>query len=166
MTAILFLLRAIILVLLWAFVIAAIVAVRQDVFGTSKARRQPAGGRPPSRPPARQQPASPPAESRDRRDKSAARKLVVTEGALQGTTVPLGGVPITIGRADDSTLVLTDDYVSTRHARLVPRDGQWVLEDLGSTNGTYLGRQRVTSPTPVPLGAAIRVGKTVLELRR
>ena len=163
MTAILFLLRAIILVLLWGFVLAAIVAVRQDVFGTSKTRRQPAGPRPPARAP---QPAAPAPAQRGRKDKSAARKLVVTGGALQGTTVPLAGVPITIGRADDSTLVLTDDYVSTRHARLVPREDAWVLEDLGSTNGTYLGRQRVTDPVPVPLGAQIRVGKTVLELRR
>jgi Inner membrane component of T3SS, cytoplasmic domain len=161
MTAILFLLRAIILVLLWAFVIAAVVAVRQDVFGSSRAARRPAG-------PSRQAPPSRAPEPKARREKggSAARKLVVTGGTLQGTTVPLAGVPITIGRADDSTLVLTDDYVSTRHARLVPQGDQWVLEDLGSTNGTYLGRQRVTDPVPVALGAQIRVGKTVLELRR
>src|SRR3954465_14934993 len=159
MTAIPFLLRAIILVLLWAFVIAAVVAVRQDVFGSSRAARRPS--------PPRQAPPPRPAEPRGRREKGgAARKLVVTGGTLQGTTVPLAGVPISIGRADDSTLVLTDDYVSTRHARLVPRGEQWVVEDLGSTNGTYLGRQRVTDAVPVPLGAQIRVGKTVLELRR
>jgi len=161
MTAILFLLRAIILVLLWGFVLAAIVAVRQDVFGTSKAARRPA-----PQPAAPSRPARPAREARAKRERGTARKLVVTDGALQGTTVPLGGVPITIGRAGDSTLVLTDDYVSTRHARLVPRDDQWVLEDLGSTNGTYLGRQRVTDAVPVPLGAQIRVGKTVLELRK
>ena len=160
MTAILFLLRAIILVLLWAFVIAAVVAVRQDIFGSSRAARRPATT-------PRQPPPPRPAEPRGRKEKgSAARKLVVTGGTLQGTTVPLAGVPITIGRADDSTLVLTDDYVSTRHARLVPQGDSWVLEDLGSTNGTYLGRQRVTDPVPVALGAQIRVGKTVLELRR
>ena len=165
MTAILFLLRAIILVLLWAFVIAAIVAVRQDVFGTRKAARRPATPRPAAAPAPAARPARG-AEPRGRKERGAPRRLVVTDGALQGTTVPLGGGPITIGRADDSTLVLTDDYVSTRHARLVPRGDQWVLEDLGSTNGTYLGRQRVTDPVPVPLGAQIRVGKTVLELRR
>jgi pSer/pThr/pTyr-binding forkhead associated (FHA) protein len=160
MTAILFLLRAIILVLLWAFVIAAVVAVRQDIFGSSRASRRPATT-------PRQAPPPRPAEPRGRKEKqSAARKLVVTGGTLQGTTVPLAGVPITIGRADDSTLVLTDDYVSTRHARLVPQGDSWVLEDLGSTNGTYLGRQRVTDPVQVALGAQIRVGKTVLELRR
>jgi hypothetical protein len=164
MTAILFLLRAIILVLLWAFVIAAIVAVRQDVFGTRKGARRPATPRP-GPAPAVARPARA-TEPRARRDRGTPRRLVVTDGALQGTTVPLGAVAITIGRADDSTLVLTDDYVSTRHARLLPRGDEWVLEDLGSTNGTYLGRQRVTDAVPVPVGAQIRVGKTVLELRR
>ena len=62
--------------------------------------------------------------------------------------------------------MLTDDYASTRHARLVPGDGVWLVEDLGSTNGTYLGGQKVGRPTPVPLGQQIRIGKTVLELRR
>ena len=92
--------------------------------------------------------------------------LVVTEGALAGTTIGLGQDPITLGRADDSTLVLTDDYASSRHARLVPGDGAWLVEDLGSTNGTYLGDAKVVRPTPVPLARPIRIGKTVLELRR
>lgn len=160
MTAVLFLLRAIILVLLWGFVVAAIVAVRHDVFGTRPAR-------PPAAP--KQKPArasAPRAPKPAKPDKSAARKLVVVDGALSGTAITLTGDPITIGRADDSTVVLTDDYVSTRHARLVPAEGKWLLEDLGSTNGTYLDRQRVTDPTPVPLGTPIRVGKTVMELRK
>ena len=73
---------------------------------------------------------------------------------------------ITIGRSNDATLVLNDDYASSRHARLFPQDGQWIVEDLGSTNGTYLDRQKVTQPIPVPTGVPIRIGKTVLELRR
>ena len=73
---------------------------------------------------------------------------------------------MTIGRANDSTLVLTDDYASTRHARLFPRDGEWFVEDLGSTNGTFLDRAKVTQPTPVGQRTPIRIGKTVLELRR
>ena len=73
---------------------------------------------------------------------------------------------ITLGRANDATLVLNDDYASSRHARIFPQDGQWIVEDLGSTNGTYLDRQKVTRPMPVPLGVPIRIGKTVLELRR
>ena len=95
----------------------------------------------------------------------AAHQLVVTEGALAGTRLTLGEQPITIGRAEDSTLVITDDYASARHARLVPRAGQWFVEDLGSTNGTYLDRAKVTAPTPVPLGVPIRIGRTSLELR-
>jgi pSer/pThr/pTyr-binding forkhead associated (FHA) protein len=89
----------------------------------------------------------------------------VTEGALAGTRITLGDSPITLGRADDSTLVLTDDYASTRHARLMPRAGEWLVEDLGSTNGTYLDRTKVTVPTPVPLGVPIRIGRTSIELR-
>ena len=89
-----------------------------------------------------------------------------TTGPLAGTTLPLGTAPITIGRADSSTLVVADDYVSTNHARLVPRDDAWVLEDLGSTNGTFLDRTKVTAPTPVPVGVPIRIGKTTLELRK
>src|SRR3569833_2440952 len=53
--------------------------------------------------------------------RSVVRQLVVTEGALTGTRITLGSQPVLIDRADDSTLVLTDDYASTRHARLSPR---------------------------------------------
>jgi pSer/pThr/pTyr-binding forkhead associated (FHA) protein len=91
---------------------------------------------------------------------------VVTAGDLSGTTLPLDGQQITIGRANDATLVLTDDYASTRHARLFPQDGQWVVEDLGSTNGTYLDRQKVTQPVAVPVGVPIPIGQTVVVMRR
>ena len=158
MTAVLFLLRATMLVLLWGFVVAAIVAVRHDVFGTRPARTPAA--------PKATRAATPRAQRPAKADKSSPRKLVVTDGALAGTSIALTSDAITIGRADDSTVVLTDDFVSTRHARLVPAEGQWLLEDLGSTNGTYLDRRRVTAPTPVPVGVPIRVGKTVMELRK
>jgi pSer/pThr/pTyr-binding forkhead associated (FHA) protein len=110
-------------------------------------------------------PRVPAAPSGGKRGRSTARRLVVTEGALAGTTLRLGDDPVTLGRADDSTLVLTDDYASSRHARLVPGDGTWLVEDLGSTNGTYLGSAKVVRATPVPVGQPIRIGKTVLELR-
>ena len=91
----------------------------------------------------------------------------MTGGSLEGTSVPLGDQPITIGRAPDSTIVLDDDYVSHRHARLAPdAQGRWIVEDLGSTNGTYLDRQRITGPSPIANGIPVRIGKTVLELRR
>ena len=53
---------------------------------------------------------------------------------------PLGSAPITIGRAPDSTLVIDDEYASARHARLFQHEGQWVAEDLGSTNGTWISK--------------------------
>ena len=155
MTAVLFLLRAVILILLWGFVIAAIVAVRHDLVGTRPRRQQ-----------APTPPRPAPAPRAQKAGKPAARRLVVIDGAAAGTTVDLTGEPVTIGRADDSTITLLDDYVSTRHARLVLQDGGWLIEDLGSTNGTYLGRQRVTTATPVSVGVPIRIGKTLLELRK
>ena len=100
-----------------------------------------------------------------RRARHIARQLVVTDGALAGTKITLGGQPVLIGRADDSTLVLTDDYASTRHARLSQRGSDWYVEDLGSTNGTYLDREKVTTAVRVPIGTSVRIGKTVIELR-
>jgi hypothetical protein len=150
------------LALLWVFVIVAFRTVRTDLFGSP---RPPAVGRAVPAAAAPRSPAAAPAPG-SRPGRSAARRLVVTEGALAGTTIGLGEAPVTLGRADDSTLVLTDDYASSHHARLVPGDGAWLVEDLGSTNGTYLGAAKVVRPTPVPLGQQIRIGKTVLELRR
>jgi pSer/pThr/pTyr-binding forkhead associated (FHA) protein len=145
------------LAVLWLFVIAAVGVVRTDLFGQVSQRRKRASTVPQPRP-AKVKPARP--------TRSAPQQLLVTAGALAGTTMGLSDQQITIGRSDDATLVLNDDYASTRHARLFPQDGQWLVEDLGSTNGTYLDRQKVTQPTPVPVGVPIRIGKTVLELRR
>ncbi|HZR54993.1 MAG TPA: FHA domain-containing protein [Streptosporangiaceae bacterium] len=151
------LIRVAFLAVLWLFVIAAIGVVRTDLLGG------PATAPRPRR--ARQAPAPrPPKPARSGR--GTPRLLVVTAGALKGTTVDLAQQQITLGRANDATIVLNDDYASSRHARIFPQDGQWIVEDLGSTNGTYLDRQKVTRPTPVPLGVPIRIGKTVLELRR
>ncbi|MGW4223875.1 FHA domain-containing protein FhaB/FipA [Streptomyces bauhiniae] len=165
------------LAVLWLFVIVAVQVIRSDLFGTRvtqrgarrEAQRPQAAARQQSAPPAqrgqRGQRAQQSGGGRQRRN--APSKLVVTEGTLAGTTVALQGQTITLGRAHDSTIVLDDDYASSRHARIYPdRDGQWIVEDLGSTNGTYLDRSRLTTPTPVPLGGAIRIGKTVIELRK
>jgi hypothetical protein len=152
--------RVAFLAVLWLFVIAAIGVVRTDLLGGPSATtrrgkaRQAQAPRPgrPSRAP--------------RPGRGSPRILVVTAGALKGTSIDLAQQQITLGRANDATLVLNDDYASSRHARIFPQDGQWIVEDLGSTNGTYLDRQKVTRPMPVPVGVPIRIGKTVLELRR
>ncbi|HVE98541.1 MAG TPA: FHA domain-containing protein [Mycobacteriales bacterium] len=145
------------LALLWMFVLIAVRTIRLDIFGPRVPRAaRPAQQRAAAAPPARAKPKA----------RTLPRQLVVTQGDLAGTTVALSEAPVTIGRSPDSTLVLTDDYASTHHARLVPRNGEWVVEDLGSTNGTYLDKSKVTAPTPVRVGGTIRIGKTVLELRR
>jgi FHA domain len=80
--------------------------------------------------------------------------------ALRGTLLPNRD-----RRRYPRKLVLTDDYASTRHARLSPRGSEWYVEDLGSTNGTYLDRAKVTTAVRVPMGTPVRIGKTVIELR-
>ncbi|MCT1606820.1 FHA domain-containing protein [Nesterenkonia massiliensis] len=93
------------------------------------------------------------------------RRLVVSEGPLVGTEVELGSAPIMLGRAQECTVVLEDDYASGKHARLFPQGSRWFLEDLGSTNGTWLGDEQLTRASTVEPGDRIRIGKTVLELR-
>lgn len=145
------------LILLCLFVLAAMRVVRADLRWAGEIRTSDNGGRRRGR--------------RDSADQAAAVRLVpttlvVTAGALSGTRLRLGSPgPILIGRAEDSTLVLDDDYASTRHARITQQGAQYFLEDLGSTNGTYLDRVRVTTPTAIPVGVPIRIGRTVLELR-
>ncbi|MGH8961853.1 MAG: FHA domain-containing protein FhaB/FipA [Jatrophihabitantaceae bacterium] len=142
------------LALLWLFVFASIRVIRSDLRTSGQPRI-----------------ATPPARNKGRsptRAPSAQRgptQLIVTEGGLQGTRIGLTGAPVLIGRANDSTLVLTDDYASTRHARITLQDGMWVVEDLGSTNGTYLGQRKLDGPVPMEVGVPLRIGKTVLELR-
>ena len=148
------------LAVLWLFVIVAVQVIRSDLFGTRVTQRgSRAGGRPAAaggrarRPRLRSSASRPPA---------AAASAVTpppnwssSEGTLTGTTVALQGQTITLGRAHDSTIVLDDDYASSRHARIYPdRDGQWIVEDLGSTNGTYLDRTPADDPHADSAGRA------------
>ncbi|MBA3293363.1 MAG: FHA domain-containing protein [Geodermatophilaceae bacterium] len=139
------------LALLWLFILVAFRVVRADLLG-GRAKR-----------------VSAPARSAVASGRKAGRPLKllrVTAGPLAGTRITLGGQTILIGRADDSTLVLTDDFASSRHARLTQREGRWYVEDLGSTNGTYLDQQRVQGPLAVAPGQPIRIGATVIELHQ
>ena len=98
------------------------------------------------------------------RARKTSTQLVIVEGALIGTAVPLGSSPIIIGRAPDATIVLDDDFVSTHHARLTPNGNHWIVEDLGSTNGTWIDRTRVSTPTVLRPGTQLRIGRTSMEL--
>lgn len=161
------------LILMWAFVFAIVYALRSDLFGT-KVRRLPAAGSasasaaaafatPSAASAASAAPTSPVAAP----DPSApARRLVITSGAKEGLELPLDGDQLTIGRSADSGLIIRDDYTSTNHARLTLRDGVWTIDDLGSTNGTFVKGKKITKPTPVPLGTPVSIGTTTFELRR
>ncbi|MFC5909729.1 FHA domain-containing protein FhaB/FipA [Streptacidiphilus monticola] len=154
------------LAVLWLFVIVAVQVIRSDLFGTRVARRTATAQTGRQQPPAQRQQTARQAPPR-RGAAAGPTQLVITQGSLAGTTVALQGQTISLGRAHDSTIVLDDDYASSRHARIFQdQSGQWYVEDLNSTNGTFLGNQRLTAPTPLQPGAPIRIGRTVIELRK
>lgn len=146
------------LALLWLFVLAAISVIRTDMFGARAAREASA---------AQERRAA----SKSRPKPAKARRgdptyVAVLDGTSRGLTVPLDGAPLLIGRGSDAAIRLDDDYVSTRHARIARSGDQWYVEDLGSTNGTYIGPSRITQATAISLGTQIRIGKTIMELRK
>lgn len=150
-------------VALWVFVVAVLLVLRSDLFGTTVVTR---GSRPDPR--REQRPSADPAAAAALRTDPAvqAASLVVTAGPLRGTSLTLGATPVLIGRAPECTLVLDDDYASSRHARVYERDGEWWVEDLGSTNGTTLSGRRIEGAVPFKSGARVRIGRTEIELRR
>jgi pSer/pThr/pTyr-binding forkhead associated (FHA) protein len=152
----LLLIRIAYLAVLWIFVLSAISVIRSDMFGA----RVPEAARA--------------AEPRGREGKQKAppkrrgspTHVLVTEGSNAGERAELAAAPILIGRGSDAAIRLDDDYVSTRHARIAASGDQWFVEDLGSTNGTYIGSVRITQPTTITVGTQVRIGKTILELRK
>ena len=158
------------LAVLWLFVLTAVSVMRSDLFGRRSRSGRPGAAAPVPRAAGRT--VAPPQPKPPKGRRGVPSLLVVTQGALSGTTVRLGDQPVSLGRSQDSTIVLDDDYVSSRHARFFPGasgspgEGQWMVEDLGSTNGTYLGKSRLSAPMAIPPGTPVRIGKTVLELRK
>ena len=178
----LLILRIAFLIVLWGFVFAIVYALRSDMFG-QRVRKQPApdavGAPFPAAPVAAVAPPRPAAVSRAPSPASAmphsvhpaatatsASRLIITAGAKEGMELPLGGQPMTIGRSSDSGLVIRDDYTSTHHARLMLLNDSWVVQDLDSTNGTFLDGARVVVPTQGPLNTPVKIGTTSFELRR
>ena len=176
------------LLVLWLFIFGIVYALRSDLFGrrarklpADAAAESPAPAPAPQMAPAMTAPPAPanadalteqmgvptrtpPSVSSD----AAARptRLVILSGPKAGTEFPLGSDPITIGRSSDSSLVIRDDYTSTHHARLMQWNDEWMIQDLDSTNGTFLGGARVAVPTRVPLNTPVKIGTTSFELRR
>lgn len=142
------------LALLWAFVFSIVGALRGDLYGTRVLKRASSNRSDvrPSRPP--------------RAQRQGPTHLAVTAGSLRGTTVPLSDSGLLIGRNPECSLVLTDDFASGRHLRIYPDQGVWYADDLDSTNGTFVDNQRIDTGARLDPGAQIRIGQTVIELRR
>jgi pSer/pThr/pTyr-binding forkhead associated (FHA) protein len=154
------------LVLLWIFVFSVVGVLRGDLYGTRVVSRTPRKPAPARQPAARGAATPSPKKPKRQPHSSAPRTLVVTAGALTGTSLPLREAGTVIGRNPECALVLDDDFASGRHARIFHRDNDWFVEDLGSTNGTFVGSERLTGPVRVEAGSTLRIGKTVIELRR
>ena len=144
--------------LMWLFVLTTVLVLRRDLKQPAEARPIALGRT--------QRPPRPPKVPKNKATKVRGSKLIVTDGALSGTVIPLGTADVTIGRAPDSTVVVEDDYASSRHTRVFVIDGVWMVEDLGSTNGTWIDRTRITSATALPVGVPLRVGRTTLQLQK
>src|SRR5919107_3869341 len=147
-------LKVLFLALLWLFILSAVSVIRSDLFGRTV----------PAREAAAQELEPPPPPPRGRRPRGEPRVFAITQGNQAGLAAELAGGVIMIGRGADCQLILDDDYVSTRHARVVSGENGIYLEDLGSTNGTYVNGQRITAPTTVSLSDTIRIGRTTMRL--
>ena len=171
------------LLLLWVFIFAIVYALRSDLFGQRVRKLQPetaaaapapaaafpaaaATGTATAATAAVAKPTASNGGDGELASTENATRLVITSGGKAGAEFPLGHDEITIGRSSDSAIIIRDDYTSTHHARIMLWNGRWMIQDLDSTNGTFLNGSRVTVPTPIPLGATVKVGATTFELRR
>jgi pSer/pThr/pTyr-binding forkhead associated (FHA) protein len=140
------------LAVLYIFVARAVKAVYLEL-RTPNPRRAPARAPGAARPPSR-------------RAKKAPRRLSIVEGnSSKGKSFEVGD-ELVVGRAERCHIVLDDTYVSQMHARIFSKGDAVMVEDLGSTNGTYLNRKRITAPSELQRGDHVKIGKTVMELRK
>lgn len=152
----LLIIKVVFLALLWLFILSAVSVIRSDLFGkTVRASEQ-------LQPQELETP--PPPLRKAKRQRGQPRVFTISQGNQAGLSADLAGGVIMIGRSADCQLILDDDYVSTRHARVVGAPTGIYIEDLGSTNGTYVNGQRITAPTTITLADTVRIGKTMLRL--
>jgi pSer/pThr/pTyr-binding forkhead associated (FHA) protein len=166
------------LILLWVFVWLTVRSLHRDIETLSphksrahrrterKARK--AATAPVTASSNRGSPDNPPVvQQRAARAANRPSLLVVIDGPLAGSSVPLTGETITLGRSSTNTVVLNDEFVSSHHARIYqdPSSGNWAIEDLGSTNGTSVSQRRIDTPTILSSRVPVRIGATTFELR-
>jgi predicted component of type VI protein secretion system len=156
----LFLVRIAFVAVLWVFVLSLLSVIRADIYGRrvvssiakQNAPRLAATGRS--------------AElGLEEPDETEATHVAMLTGKAAGSKIALDKRELVIGRAPNCDLPLTDEFASNMHAKLVKVGDDWVLQDLNSTNGTYLDGKRVTTPATVRLNTTIRIGATNFELR-
>ncbi|MGW9004141.1 FHA domain-containing protein FhaB/FipA [Brevibacterium casei] len=154
-------------VILWLFVFGVAGVLRRDIFGAKRGTRKPRkaknsqdSARQSAPAPSRPAPQPRPTAAPPRANPGSIR---VTAGPLAGTSLILSGAPVTFGRAPDNTIVIGDDFASSHHARIIARGGAWVLEDLSSTNGTFVDGSKITAPFDLGIGNQITIGHTTLE---
>ena len=159
----LFIVRTGFLVVLWIFIFSIMSVIRADLFGQKVVSRVASANAPQvvSAPVAPGAPASLVSEPSG----VNATKLVIIDGDRTGHVIALDRRELTIGRAENSDLVVDDEFASTQHAKLVLINNDWLIQDLNSTNGTFLDGARVGTPAVVKLNTPVRVGKTTFELR-
>lgn len=145
--------KVLFLALLWLFIFFIASVIRSDLFGRAVPTSNP--GR---------QLQTPDRPRKSRRPKGRPRFLTIASGPAAGEQADLASGTVMIGRGADCQLILDDDYVSTRHTKVVASETGAYIEDLGSTNGTYVNGLRISAPTSVTLSDTIRIGKTVLKL--
>jgi hypothetical protein len=171
----LFLVRAAFVVILWIFIFTIISVVRSDLFGQKIVRKvvkahspqvlsSPVVPQAAVRASAKTEPVSARGAGKDSKG-GAAERLLITAGDKAGYQLKLDRREVSIGRAQNSDLVIDDEFASTNHARLVKTGNEWVVQDLNSTNGTFLDGVKVTTPVPLRPGSEVRIGKTAFELR-
>jgi hypothetical protein len=146
--------KVLFLALLWLFILSAVSVIRSDLFG----RTVPSPGQ------QQELETPPPPPKKGKRQRGEPRIFSITGGSQAGQSAELAAGVIMIGRGADCQLILEDDYVSTRHARVVGGESGIYVEDLGSTNGTYVNGQRITAPTTITLSDTVRIGKTTMRL--
>ena len=153
-SVILFGLRIGLLVVLWLFILFALNSMRKDVkiAASSPNRGAGSGGSASSVPPAAHH-------------GGMSQQMTIVDGPMTGSRMDLGDLTeITIGRAPDCDFLVSDDFASGRHARLIKRDSVWFVEDLDSRNGTFVHGEKIEGPVRVTSGSDIKIGRTTVRL--
>lgn len=157
----LFLVRIGFVAVLWIFVLSLLSVIRADLYGRRVISRLAKQSSP------QLAKAAPMAElGIEDGDTYEPTHIQMLTGRSAGSKIDLGEKKeILIGRNPGSDLMISDEFASNMHAKLVLVGDEWVLQDLNSTNGTYLDGKKVTTPVTMRAGATIRIGTTTFDLR-